>query len=452
MKKQFLLYGYSSPTDGTYFYEKHLFTQNKDFRTEEHYTQYREVGFNAMMIEGNAPYYGETWETSQAKKTMDTAYKAGVKQIILYDKRIFDCSEEKEGLIGEGKRFASEKELDDFIRFCIKDYKNHPAFMGIMLVDEPRWFQILALSQVVKAVKRVAPTMFIQNNILPYYAGHADLFVEDPSGMSEAEAYRQYVQNYLQATQMPYLMYDSYPLRLVPKDGYFIRHEHLFGLQIASEVVKKFGVDFYFVCQTQAFYAHNKIVYRAPNEAEMRWQINCVLAFGIKSIGYFTYWRKQRNSIYETYVDGASFMTQDGRKTPLYFAVQKIHGELAQISDYLLDCDFECSSYYTDLQTPVAHLQQMKQTDVSAYVELEGDGKTSAVITVLTHRPTGDKVVCVFNANDPRGEIREACRIGVKLRGGKAKRTFSLKMPTCGEIQGGNVLLQSGDSVFIVLE
>lgn len=76
--KRFMLYGYSSGTDGTYFSGTRVFTQNKDFRTEEQYRYYLESGLNTLMLEGNDPYYGETWETSQTKKNMDTAYKAGI--------------------------------------------------------------------------------------------------------------------------------------------------------------------------------------------------------------------------------------------------------------------------------------------------------------------------------------------------------------------------------------
>ena len=38
--KRFMLYGYSSGTDGTYFSGTRVFTQNKDFRTEEQYRYY----------------------------------------------------------------------------------------------------------------------------------------------------------------------------------------------------------------------------------------------------------------------------------------------------------------------------------------------------------------------------------------------------------------------------
>lgn len=451
--KRFMLYGYSSGTDGTYFSGTRVFTQNKDFRTEEQYRYYLESGLNTLMLEGNDPYYGETWETSQTKKNMDTAYKAGIDRIIIYDKRIFDCSEVRGGLIGDGKRFATAEELENFIRYCIKDYKTHPAFYGFMLVDEPRWFQIESLAQVVRATRKVAPEVFIQNNILPFYPGHGSLFLEDYDGTSiddEAVAYHKYIQNYLDATGMPYLMYDSYPMRLEPEAGYFIRREHLQGLQIAAEEVKKRDLSFCFVCQTQAFYAHDRIVYRAPNEAEMRWQINCVLAFGVKSIGYFTYWRKQRNSDLEYFVDGTSFMTQNGEKTPLYFAMQKIHSEFKEISDYLLDLKYESSGYYTDLSAPLEHIEPMEKGDAERFIAIKGDGKTSLVITFLKNEKSGEKVICLFNANDPRGKYPEACNITVDLKQGEIARVFSLKSGF-GAAKN-EFTLDSGDSVFLIVK
>ncbi len=450
MNKFFMLYGYSSGTDGTYFSGPRLFTQNKDFRTEEHFKYYRENGFNTLLLGGNDPYYGETWEMSQTKLNMDNAYKAGIDKIIVYDKRIFDYSECKDGIIGEDKDFKDEKQLEDFVSFCIKDYKKHPAFYGLMLVDEPRWFQLKALSQVIKAINKVDPEIFIHNNILPYYPGHGTLFVENFDGKDEAEAYRQYVADYLDATGMPYLMYDSYPMRLEPKVGYFIREEHLLGLQIAADEVKSRGRDFYFVCQTMAFYAHDKIVYRAPNEEEMYWQINCVLAFGIKSIGYFTYWRKQRNSDLEYFVDGTSCMTQDGQKTPLYYSLQKIHNELAEISDYLLDCVYEESDYFANLDVLPEHIAKMRKGNLDRLFDIKLEGKAAISATRLTHTPTKENVVCLFNALDPRGDTTSPCKVKITMKNAVVKRVFSLKKQTSEAFDEGAVTLAPGEAIFIV--
>ena len=46
---------------------------------------------------------------------MQKAYTAGIEKIIIVDERIFALSLEKNGLIGENKKFASEQELDEFL-------------------------------------------------------------------------------------------------------------------------------------------------------------------------------------------------------------------------------------------------------------------------------------------------------------------------------------------------
>ena len=182
----------------------------------------------------------------------------------------------------------------------------------------------------------------------------------------------------------------------------------------------------------------------------MRWQVNCVLAFGIKSIGYFTYWRKQRNSDLEYFVDGTSFMTQSGEKTPLYFAMQKIHSELKEISDYLLDLKYESSGYYSDLPVPQEHIEPMEKGDIERFLDIKGDGKTSLAITRLVNEINGEKVICIFNADDPRGKYAWARNISVKLKQGEIARTFSLKNGF-GAAQN-EFTLDSGDSVFLVVK
>ncbi len=75
-------------------------------------------------MQRTAAYNGEDWDTCETKRAMEDAVKAGLDKIIIVDERIFALSTELDGVIGEGKRFANEEELDDFIRECIKPYRN----------------------------------------------------------------------------------------------------------------------------------------------------------------------------------------------------------------------------------------------------------------------------------------------------------------------------------------
>ena len=85
---EFLTYGYTGPTDGTWFRDDEQYNTGEDYRTEERYREYKEAGFNTLLIQGNEPYKGEDFETSVLKRTMDRAYAAGITRIIVYDSRL----------------------------------------------------------------------------------------------------------------------------------------------------------------------------------------------------------------------------------------------------------------------------------------------------------------------------------------------------------------------------
>ena len=455
MEKQFMLYGYSSPTDGVWRMESKPVTfhysSGQDFRTKERYEEYKNAGFNTLMLQGNDPYCGEPYETSQLKKNMDNAYAAGIEKIIVFDKRIFDYSVMAGGIIGEDKPFKDEKMLDYFILHCIKDYRNHPAFFGFMLVDEPRWFQMKAIDQIMASTRRVAPEVFIQCNLLPLYHTSGPLYLEHGVRDSrDIEQFKEYIENYLDNSGSPYLLYDSYPMRCDDEDGYSILKWHLPGLQVSADVLKERNKEFYFVCQGCAYYDNNRLRFRNCNDAEMRWQINCILPFGIKSVSYYTYWTKQQNGD-SIHVDTTSFICRDGRKGQLYDIMQKVHAEMQVIAPYLLDCKYDNCTYYTNFNEAPRMVALMEKRDLSDIVELSASENAVIVINKMYHTPTGDTIVCLFNANDPRGEYPAPTQVEPKFNG-KVKKTFSLKYPNGIDFSNGEITLEPGESMFFVIE
>lgn len=450
MKKEFMLYGYSSNTDGTWYYGDYMFDQGVDFRTVERYREYLDCGLNTLMLQGNDPYLGEEWETSQTKKNMDNAYAAGIKKIIVFDKRIYDYSTVKGGVVGEGKPFETQSDLEKFIAECIKDYKTHPAYYGFMLIDEPNWECFDSIASIMAATRKVSPETYVQNNLLPLYSGMSKMYAANGENMTPHEAFKSYIKTYLETTGSDYVQYDSYPMRAQIDEGIFILRHHLPGLQISLDICKEMNREFGLVMQAQAYYTNHKLRFRKPDEADMRWQMNCALAFGIKTISYFTYWRKQRNDVGGYVVDTTSFCSQDGTKTRLYYDVQKIHRELDGIAEYLLECGYEDSSYYTDMSTAEPHVQDMKKRDFSCLLDLETSENATLIVTQLKHRPTEETVVCIFNANDPKGRYSTPTTIQAAFKR-KLLRAFSLKDQKGQTVKDGRVTLSAGDSMFFVI-
>ncbi|MBR2384245.1 MAG: hypothetical protein IKA99_01410, partial [Clostridia bacterium] len=105
-KSDFQFYAYSVPgcETGDYVVGQDV---GNSFRTVERFKEYKDVGFNMVMSGCVGTYYGEDWQTSMCKKVMDIVCEAGIDKYIVGDQAFYELSCQKDGIIGEGKKFAS---------------------------------------------------------------------------------------------------------------------------------------------------------------------------------------------------------------------------------------------------------------------------------------------------------------------------------------------------------
>ncbi len=398
---KFNLYGYSPPTDGKYTIDGVEYTTGEDYRTVERYIEYQECGFNVFLMQFTGRYCGEEWEGCDAKLCMDRGYEAGLKKAIIVDKRIYEMCKDKYGVVGEGKRFASEEELDEFLRDCMKPYKDHPIFYGIQLLDEPKYDELKTIGQIYRGLKRIDPNMFVQCNLLPLcgVANGENFF---PYEGDYIENWKKSLEIYLDETGGDYILFDSYPIANQWWDSHLGR-TYIKGLQVASQVCKERGVKFYIVAQTFGMTNRFGQYYHImPNESQIRWQINLCLAFGVKQFAYFTYWTKQTNGTKtELFHDGQAMMTRDGKRTETWYQMQQIHKEMQKFAPVILNFEYVADRYF--LKVPFkSH---------PLYIGYTGRGKIEGVtattdqdvvfINELEDKKTGQKMYAVINTNDP---------------------------------------------------
>ena len=376
-------YAYSGPSDGIYRIDKEPFNVGQDFRTLENYQDYAAAGFTIYLpqnvgVKIASDFDEEVW--AEEKVHMDAAYEAGLK-IVLNDQRLQWLSTQQGSLIGvDGEddptteevetdkdyRFASEEELDDYIRKCMTLYKDHPGFYGLMLGDEPRIYHLTAYSQMYQAFKRVAPDMYIQYNLLPNSTVYNDKdgidnvkddvrFPElteeetDPSWTEtqiDLKRYEKYLNMFMDA--MPgigFLQFDDYPIHQGTID-----QDYLSGLQVAAKVCKERNLELHVVSQSCGMYSSGPdgYLYLAPiTKADCQWMNNVLLGFGVKQIHYFTYWTKADNfTTGEYYIDGASFVTYGGEKTDLYYWMQEIMANNQKFAPVIKQFNYQGSKSY----------------------------------------------------------------------------------------------------------
>ena len=429
----FPIYGYSPPPDGKIRLDGTEYDTGKDFRTVERYEEYKAAGFNILLTQGSAIYDGEIWETCQAKKTLDMASEAGIQKAIIVDWRLMSLSRVEGGLIGEGKRFASESELDAYVEACMQPYRDHRIFYGIQLRDEPAYTYFRAIGELFRSVRRVRPGTFVQCNLLPLGPLRM-MHRQYPNGRNLMDRFKAYLTQFVQETKSGYIMYDHYPIE--EKDEF--ERYYLAGLQIAGEVCKEQGVDFYMVIQSFGMYNQGQPYFRLPTEEEIRYQVNMALGFGLQQLSYFTYWTKQDNDFKnEFYANGQAMITREGEKTDTYFAVQKINAEVQLLAFILRGFRYSESTFFINSFRSYPRMFEIASQGKLKYIEDVSADKEIVLVNELYNGTTDEYLYRIQNATLPaKKEICGAQHVKIvfseRVKSAKAftrkeRKTVSLK-------------------------
>lgn len=440
--KQFDFYGYSACIDG-WNIDGVDYHSGEDYLSVERIKEYKDAGMTIYFPQSAAVVNEEVaqdWENSRAKRALDYALEAGIDKVILCDARIqrltkqdFGTSEqiremakdgsiyqhEKYGLIGEGKQFATEAELDAFVAECLSLYKDHEAFYGIMLGDEPNFYHAESYGQMYRSIKRVSEKLgkevYIQYNLNPISIAFDQLRrqfhcppLENTDGLTNEQiiekAYEAYVRLFMEKTGATYIQYDMYPL--YRKE--YISNWYFFALQMVSKLAKEYNAEFYFVTQTFNMLQRKDDKYTNRNftEADMRWLNNALVGFGIKQISYFTYFTKADNNA-EHFEDGKSFITWRGEKTEMYYWMQKIMAEEQKLAPVVLNFEYKSSKIYSK-PTEGLDLEYVRLTyptpDFTMVTGVEID-KGAALVTELYDEEKGNYLYMVQNVIDAAKEF-----------------------------------------------
>ena len=395
--REYPIYGYSPPPQGEWWLDDQVFT-TEDFRTVEKYKEYKDCGFNVLFMQGTASYKGEGWENSDAQRCMQRAWEAGIDKVILVDDRIFQLSLISEGLIGEGKKFASEEELDEFIKSCLKDYRHEKNFYGVQLRDEPFYPYLKTIGQIFRSIKRVDSSVFVHCNLNPLH-GSLTYSICVPQ-KTLVDTYEGYLSTFLEETGTNHLMVDIYPFQYSPEKAH-IRRYYFAGLECVARVCRKYGVEMHIVMQSFAMNLGKRPWHWMPNEKEMQLQKNVLLAFGVKQYSYFTYWTKQMNrSKGEMFIDGKALMTRNGEKTKTWYHAQKINKELQQLAPIMWDFEFCNNAFFVKIPfcTAPTYLELIRGGELSR-VEVDTD-RDVVMVTELYDKKKKQYMYCAVNTTD----------------------------------------------------
>ena len=196
----------------------------------------------------------------------------------------------------------------------VADYRDHPAFLGYYLGDEPGREDWPLLESLAVPLRQRDPAHPAWNNL----CGRA--------GFPDRAAWERYTRDFIAAVHPAVLCNDHYDFRVDGDRGQFV--ENAAGL---SAMAREAGVPFWAIVQ---LVQHGS--FRALTPGELAWQTSMLLAYGARGVGYFTYWTPAPDTAWNWQ---PAVMTTAGQPTAWYpmlarlnLAVRAAGGTLAGLT------------------------------------------------------------------------------------------------------------------------
>lgn len=405
--KFFSFYSYACPNNGYYTIDGRSYpgkmVDNKavSFQTVEKYKEYNECGFDTLLIDADDAYVGEEFSTSKLKTLLDMAYEAGLKAI-LFDNRIYTLSTKNTPIVGSGLLYENQTALENYISNCLASYKDHPAFYGLLIKDEPSYQNLDAIGSIFKAVKVIAPKVFLQCNLFPLSPGNYAAYRENAKQETVISDYKWYLNKFMEVTGSSYIMADSYPMK-IQSDADIIDPNHLKTIQLLCETAKQFNADVYAVAQSSSWKNRGLLRARKCSESDMYWQTNFYMGMGIKQISYFTYQTKKTNRTDgEYFVDGASFIKWNGDKTEMYDYMKRIHSEMQKLAPAILNYEYQGLNFYKNGLPDVSYFGGVNVVDEFKKIEsVKTSNNSVCLVTELFDKDKNLYMYMFLNTANP---------------------------------------------------
>ena len=256
-----------------------------------HFRELADAGFTI-----NFSHFG-TYELN--KKALDLAEQVGVKLLIM-DDRI---------QLGKPIDKAALEKIDQVVR----DYKDHPAFYGYHIIDEPTASTFENMAAIKKEILLKDSSHMIYANLLPNYAN---------AGQLGTRTYPEYVDKYIQVFKPQFISWDFYPFTNEGfRDGYYE------NMEVVRAASLKAGLPFWAFTMSCQIYPP----YPEPKESWIRLQLYSDLAYGAKGLQYFTY--SLPHSSGEDFK--IAILDGNGKPTHLYNTAKQVNSEIHSLEPTL---------------------------------------------------------------------------------------------------------------------
>lgn len=266
-------------------------------------------------------------------KALDLAEKAGIR-VLTWDKRVCPMA------------VTTNVPIDyEVIQAMTDDYKNHPAFAGYVIRDEPDAGIFPRLSEMRQLYLEKDPVHEPLINLFPSYANDEQL---------ASKGFQDYLDKFIRIVEPSIVSYDNYALladRIATPEVKEKREEVYFNdLKIVGETTRKAGIPFWNFILSAGVNCEGKEYLRVPNRAEILWQANTTLAYGARGVCWFCCWTPKiatmpgALALDEEYFGG--MINGDGTKNQMYNYLKEANAFLRKNGRRLIDWNCAFTARY----------------------------------------------------------------------------------------------------------
>ena len=390
------------------------------------FDDYKNAGFTTLISEGRA-VYGEDgfadYMNLAAEKGLDVLVQSGNLQAMLNGSVDYNQA---------------------WLQLMCDELSQYSNFRGLFMGDEPRFEQLNSYTNVTNALKLINPNMDLFTSCLPTYTNEEYLW--SGNNLSLAEKYSNYANAY--GNLFGEFTYDFYPFKHSYKSIFsmkydekdYMRSDWFHNLTLVATNAKG-AYNTGITVQSYAEDLNAKDHYRTVTKADVSFQVYSALAYGMKSINYFTYGEHWDESVGTT-----SCMVYNGQKTDVYYAVQDVNSEIKAFDHVLLDFNWQGTVGITGNNTNgiMNYVDAYTSKRISAY-----SASDDAIIGCLKDSKGYDGFMLV-NATDPSSNITET--ISVTFHNADHAKVYINGVESVVELENGtySATLTPGQGIFVI--
>lgn len=392
----------------------------------EGFDDYKAAGFTTLIGENRAMYGDanlDAYMNLAAQKGLDVIVQAGAMQLMLTGKEEYDAAT---------------------LQTIYNDLSKYDNFRGWFMGDEPRISDLTTYTKVTNALKTLNPNLDFFTSCLPTYTNESFLSLDN--SLSLNEKYTNYANSF--GNLFGEFTYDFYPFKHSYKtflgskynEKDYMRSDWFLNLTLAASNAKG-AYDTGITVQSYADELNGKDYYREVTTADVSFQVYSALAYGMKSINYFTYGQHWDDSVAAT-----SSMIYNGEKTAVYYAVQSVNNEIKAFDNVILDFNWQgtVGIKHSNGNGIMNYVEAYNSKRIDAYSATD-----DAIIGCLKDSNGYDGFMLV-NATDPSKNVTE--NISVTFNNADHAKVFVNGVESIVELNNGTyeAALAPGQGIFVI--